>query len=184
MNYRDYKELHKRLAAENKTTSNHNKPAYIEYTRLNWQRIKRWEKQAKLSEEQVEWLKKQTNTIRWVVLTEPWCGDAAPSLPIMAKISETHPGLELEILLRDENLELMNKFLTGGAQSIPKLIQYSGNMITSWGSRPSGAAEFITDYKINHGKLDAAGREQIQQWYNQDKGHQITSELLVLLGRE
>ncbi len=63
MNYRDYKELHKRLVAENKN-HNHNKPAYLEYTRLNWQRIKRWEKQAKLSEEQVDWLKKQTNTIK------------------------------------------------------------------------------------------------------------------------
>ena len=51
MNYSDYKELHKRLVDENKTTGGHTEQAYLEYTQLNWQRIKRWEKQAKLTGE-------------------------------------------------------------------------------------------------------------------------------------
>jgi hypothetical protein len=100
----------------------------------------------------------------------------------MAKIAEIYPSLELEILLRDDNLELMNQFLTGGAQSIPKLIQYSGDTISSWGPRPEGAARMIDDYKIQNGKLDATAREQLQQWYNENKGREIISELLVLLG--
>ena len=184
MNYSDYKELHKRLVGENRTTGGHTEPAYLEYTQLNWQRIKRWEKQAKLTDQEINWLKEQKASVRWVVLTEPWCGDAAPSLPLMAKIAEIHPSLELEILLRDDNIELMNQFLTGGAQSIPKLIQYSGDTISSWGPRPEGAARMIDDYKIQHGKLDATAREQLQQWYNENKGREIVSELLVLLGRK
>ena len=184
MNYSEYKELHKRLVDENRTTGGHTEPAYLEYTQLNWQRIKRWEKQAKLTDQETDWLKQQNAPTRWVVLTELWCGDAAPSLPLMAKIAEIHPGLELEILLRDENLDLMNQFLTRGAQSIPKLIQYSRDTISSWGPRPAGAAKLIDNYKIQHGKLDATAREQLQQWYNENKGRQIISELLVLLGRK
>ena len=184
MNYSEYKELHKRLVDENKTTGGHTEPTYLEYTQLNWQRIKRWEKQAKFFDEEIDWLKEQKAPTRWVILTEPWCGDAPPSLPLMAKMAEIHPNLELEILLRDENLELMNQFLTGGAQSIPKLIQYSGGTISSWGPRPEGAAKLIHDYKMKFGKLDATAREQLQQWYNKDKGRQIISELLVLLGRK
>jgi len=184
MNYSDYKELHKRLVDENRTTGGRTEQAYLEYTQLNWQRIKRWEKQAKLTVEEKDWLKEQKVSIKWVVLTEPWCGDAAPSLPLMAKIAEIHPSLELEILLRDENIELMNQFLTGGAQSIPKLIQYSGDTISSWGPRPAGATKLIADYKMQHGKLDATAREQLQQWYNINRGRQIISELLVLLGRK
>ena len=76
MNYSEYKELHKLLVDENRTTGGNTEPAYLEYTQLNWQRIKRWEKQAKLTDQEIDWLKEQKASIRWVVLTEPWCGDA------------------------------------------------------------------------------------------------------------
>ena len=104
MNYSQYRALHTKLVAEDATTGGRTEPVYIEYTRLNLQRIKRWEKQVKLTESEREWLSKQTTPTKWVVLTEPWCGDAAPSLPIMQLIAAHHPVLELEILLRDEHL--------------------------------------------------------------------------------
>lgn len=187
MNYSQYRALHTQLVAEDATTGGHTEPSYIEYTRLNLQRIKRWEKQVKLTDSEQEWLSKQTTPIKWVVLTEPWCGDAAPSLPVIQLIAAYHPVLELEILLRDEHLDLMNHYLTDGAQSIPKLIQYtngSDRAHAHWGPRPQGAAQLIAEYKAAHGGLDASARELLQQWYNKDKGQQIIGELLTLLGWE
>lgn len=186
MNYSEYLKLHEALVAQKTTTGNRTDPAYIEYTSLNFQRIKRWQKSVRLSEEQQHWLASQPKLkVKWTVLTEPWCGDAAPSLPLMHLIAASHPGITLEILLRDENLELMNAHLTNGAQSIPKLIQTSDTSETlSWGPRPSGAAALVHNYKQQHGVFDAVGREQLQQWYNADKGRQIIEELLKLLGRK
>lgn len=186
MNYSEYFKLHEALVAQKATTGNRTDPAYIEYTSLNFQRIKRWQKSVRLSEEQQRWLASKAELrVKWTVLTEPWCGDAAPSLPLMHLIAASHPGITLEILLRDDNLELMNAHLTNGAQSIPKLIQTSDTSeALSWGPRPSGAASLVQDYKEQHGVFDAAGREQLQQWYNADKGRQIIEELLQLLGRK
>jgi hypothetical protein len=79
----------------------------------------------------------------------------------------------------------MNAHLTNGAQSIPKLIQTSeNNEVKNWGPRPIGAAALVHDYKEQNGVFDAAGRENLQQWYNSDKGRQIIDELLQLLGRK
>lgn len=186
MTYLEYFELHEQLVAQKATTNNRTDPAYIEYTLLNFQRIKRWQKVLSLTDDQLRWLDSQKELkVQWTVLTEPWCGDAAPSLPMMHLIASKHRGIQLEVLLRDQHIELMQEHLTGGAQSIPKLIQRDAQgQLTSWGPRPSGAAQLVDDYKKAHGSLDATFREQLQQWYNEDKGRQIADELLTLLGRK
>lgn len=186
MTYLEYFDLHKRLVAQKATTNNRTDPAYIAYTELNFQRMKRWQKAGRLTPEQRDWLASQKELrVHWTVLTEPWCGDAAPSLPMMQLIASHHEGITFEVLLRDEHLELMQAHLTDGAQSIPKLIQTDANgQISSWGPRPRGATALVHHYKQSHGALDEVFREQLQQWYNADKGQQIIEELLELLGRK
>ena len=58
----------------------------------------------------------------WLILTEAWCGDAAQNIPTIEKIARENDRIKTLYLLRDENLELMDKYLTGGARAIPKLI--------------------------------------------------------------
>ena len=58
----------------------------------------------------------------WLVLSEGWCGDAAQLLPVINKKAELSENIKLKVLLRDENEELMNQFLTNGGKAIPKLI--------------------------------------------------------------
>ena len=59
----------------------------------------------------------------WLVLTEAWCGDAAQSLPIINKMAEVSDNITLRLILRDENLDVMDQFLQNGrSRSIPKLI--------------------------------------------------------------
>ena len=50
------------------------------------------------------------------------CGDAAHVLPVLNKFAENDTTITLSILLRDDNEELMDRFLTNGTRSIPKLI--------------------------------------------------------------
>ena len=185
MDYQEFISLMKDLASDGETTGLEQSESYINYTSLNTRRMKRWDKTFELSEEIEKKLATLDKRIQWLVLTESWCGDAAPSLPVMNRFAEANPMISLYILLRDENPELMSQFLTEGAMSIPKLIaldEASGEVIGQWGPRPEVATAMARDYKEQYGKLSAEFREDLQRWYNADKGQKITEELLVLLG--
>jgi len=77
----------------------------------------------------------------WMVLTEPWCGDSAFLLPIIAEAAALNDDVTLRILLRDDNLDVMDQYLTDGSRSIPKLVAFSehGEERVVWGPRPESA---------------------------------------------
>ena len=78
----------------------------------------------------------------WMVLTEPWCGDSAFLLPVIAEAAALNEKVSLRILLRDDNLDIMDQYLTDGSRSIPKLVVFSedGDERLTWGPRPEDAA--------------------------------------------
>ncbi len=87
-------------------------------------------------------------------------------------------------MLRDDNEDLMNKFLTNGAMSIPKVIVIENNtskVVGSWGPRSKVATKMVMDYKQKHGKIDATFKKDLQIWYNGDKGVQIENDIVELL---
>ena len=57
-----------------------------------------------------------------LVIAEDWCGDASNTVPIIARLVDLAPGLELRVIRRDENPELMDQYLTNGSRSIPIVI--------------------------------------------------------------
>ena len=182
--YKDYRILVDKLATEGKTTGTEQKISLIEYTQLNSRRMKRWDKTFRFSEDSLEELKKSDKPALWLVITESWCGDAAPSLPIMNKISQVNNKIDLKVVLRDENEELIKHFHTNGALSIPKLIMLdptSLEVLNTWGPRPSKATQMVREFKEAHGSLTADFKENLQQWYNKDKGQNISEDLINLL---
>eukprot|EP01035_Chromulina_nebulosa_P013145 gene13145-17479_t len=95
-------------------------PKIKEYIRLNQYRMNRVEKTFTMSEKLAMQLENLQHKIYWLVLTEHWCGDASQTLPVFDKISELSNGkIELKLVYRDENPELMDKYLTNGTRSIP-----------------------------------------------------------------
>lgn len=154
------------------------------YSKLTYSRIKRLDKTLKIDENITEKVKAVTTPITWIVLTESWCGDAGQTIPVINKIAELNPNIDLKLLLRDDNDELMNAFLTNGGKAIPKLIAYdsrSKKVLNSWGPRPSEATKLVDDYKKAHGKLTPEFKKDLQVWYNEDKGKNTSEDLLKLL---
>ncbi|MDC6385129.1 thioredoxin family protein [Flagellimonas taeanensis] len=185
--YQEYRERVHRLAEEGKTTGPEQSEARINFTQLNDQRMRRWEKTFKMPEDVHEKLSKLDSKLVFLVLTESWCGDAAASLPIMDQIARKAKNIELKIVLRDENLELMDAFLTKGSRSIPKLIVLDKNkeqIVGEWGPRPSVATEMVEAFKAAHGKLTDGFKQDLQVWYNKDKGKNILGDILQLLALE
>lgn len=184
MSYQDYRTLMAQLVANESTTGNDKSEDMVNYTKLNEQRMKRWDKTIKVSESVKAELANIETKQTWLVLTESWCGDAAHVVPVFNKLSELSPNINFRVVLRDENEALMNLFLTNGGKSIPKLIlidESSNEVINTFGPRPAEATKLVVDYKAKHGQITPEIKEELQQWYNKDKGQSIISDLMSLL---
>ncbi len=182
--YKDYRNFVKELVENNSTTGNDKSEAMINYTMLNDRRMKRWDKTVKISQEIQDRIAEFNEKITWLVLTESWCGDAAHLMPVMNKIAELNNNIDFRVVLRDENDMLMNQFLTNGSKSIPKLIMIdnaSGEVINSYGPRPDKATNMVNDYKKEHGVLTPEFKEDLQRWYNKDKGQSTLKDLTAIL---
>ncbi|WP_231597426.1 thioredoxin family protein [Bacillus sp. SA1-12] len=91
-----------------------------------------------LNEDDVAFLEKlQDKQLKVIALTEDWCGDALVNNPILMKITEAS-NMEVRFLLRDQNLELMDQYLTNGtSRAIPIyiFIDQKGEEKAVWGPR-------------------------------------------------
>lgn len=115
------------------------------------------------------------------MISESWCGDAAHSVPIMNKVAELNKNIDFRIVLREENERLMNDFLTNGGKSIPKLIVYNPEtkeVENTWGPRPDEATKLHKKYK--EGDFETL-KENLQKWYNKDRGESTAEELMQLI---
>jgi hypothetical protein len=105
-------------------------------------------------------------------------------MPVMNKIAKLNDNIDLKVVLRDQNKELMNQFLTNGNKSIPKLHlidNQSDEVVNSYGPRPTDATKLVNEYKSKHGKLTPEFKEGLQKWYNKDKGQNTINDLVALL---
>jgi hypothetical protein len=143
------------------------------------------EKTVKLDPELQERLLGLDRPVHWLVLSEPWCGDAAASVPVLQLMAEASPAVELSLLLRDENLELMDRYLTDGGRGIPKLIAIDPQTLHplyTWGPRPEPAQELVRAYKANPDRESYAEFViQLQLWYAKDRGQTMQHEFLHLI---
>ena len=182
--YQEYKKIIADLLQVGKTSGAIQTEALVNYSRLNETRMHRLDKTIVINEAIISKLKAFQSHYIWLVISEGWCGDAAQLLPIFNKMSEVSDTIELKIVFRDDNENLMNLFLTDGNKSIPKLIildKNSLNVIADWGPRPKGAIELIQNYKEKFGVIDDTIKTELQMWYLQDKGLSTQKEIMELI---
>ena len=180
LSYEGYRAFVSALLTNGKATGIEQSEALTNYSLLNDKRMKRLDKTIKLSKETLQEFQKISEPKTWLVLTEGWCGDAAQSLPVLNKIAKSTDKIDLKVIFRDENLPLMDLFLTNGGRSIPKLIvlDKENNVIDSWGPRPTIASKMVADYKEKNGALDPQFKQDLQLWYNKDKGENVQADFM------
>jgi Thioredoxin len=102
--------------------------------------------QFNLNAEEKELIQKiKGNGWKTIVLTEDWCGDAMLNIPILRNIAE-EANIDIRYVLRDQNLELMDQYLTNGtARSIPIFIfiDEKGEEKAVWGPRAEEVQEIV-----------------------------------------
>ena len=183
--YAEYRKLVTDLLSEGKSTGNDQSESLTHYTTLNEARMNRLEKTIKISEETITKLQNLENHYIWLVISEGWCGDAAQILPIIDKMANvSNKKIDLRIVLRDENEELMSHYLTNGGRAIPKVIvicKEAGIVRADWGPRPKGATELMANYKKEFGVIDEKIKTDLQLWYLADKGISVQEELVQIM---
>jgi hypothetical protein len=183
INYDAYLQLSALLVKEERTSGPNQSEAYVYYTKLNFQRMKRLNKTIEVPERIIAILKEKAANWTWVILTEPWCGDAAQCVPVIEKLALSAGNIQTLYLLRDEHPEVMDAYLTNGGRSIPKLIclDKTGKELFTWGPRPAVIQEVMNRLKAEGITEIATIVEQIQKAYNEDKQAGIYSEFERLL---
>lgn len=186
MIYKEYREKVEELFSYGKSTSPEHKENLVAYSGLNIHRMHKWDKHFKVSNEVEPILKQIEEREVWLVISEGWCGDAAHILPVINKLAEASENVSLKIVLRDENIELMDQFLTNGARSIPMLIrlrQQDLQVKDTWGSRPREAQELVMTLK-SAGKSKEEVSEAVQLWYARNRGKSLEAELAGLIAMD
>lgn len=182
--YLEYRELVTRLISEGKSTGHSQTEDLLKYSQLNETRMNRLEKTIVVPNEISEKLNALPKNYIWLTLTEGWCGDAAQIIPILHKMDEASSKIDLRLVLRDDNDDLMQLFLTNGSKSVPKVIildKDTKEVVATWGPRPEPARKLIADYKAKNGVVDEPIKIELQKWYLHDKGLTTMNEFVEVL---
>jgi Thioredoxin len=116
-----------------------------------------------------------------LILAEDWCGDASNIVPVLARLAEASHTLDLRILRRDENADLMDAHLTGTSRSIPVVIVLDTDYCECgwWGPRPAELQSWFVDHGRQLPRLDRY--REIRRYYARDHGRTTLEEVVALL---
>ena len=145
-----------------------------------------WEaiyKRARLSDSSRERAAKLTGHWHMLVLNEDWCGDSVNILPYISRLEECCDNIDMRILSRDLNRDLMDQHLTGASRSIPVAIVYDLDFVERgwWGARPGPLQEWVMSEGLALPRPDRY--RHIRTWYARDRGETVVSELLTIMER-
>jgi hypothetical protein len=180
LSYEDYRDHIDELLAQGKVTGPQQSESLAEYTKLNVARMKRIDKTIEVLPEVEHVIKSIEKPQTWIVITEGWCGDAAQIVPVFNALAKLNDKINLQLVLRDDNLELMDQYLTDGkSRSIPKLIVAEADTlqeIFNWGARPKVLQDKVDEMKANNVSFDEI-KEMLHGWYAKDKTFSTQKEL-------
>jgi|SRR5690625_479485 len=116
--------------------------------------------------------------VRAIVLAEVWCGHCMLDIPILLRIAE-QANIPVKFLPRDENLELMDQYLTNEKRYIPIVIfiDEEGNELAKWGPMAPEIEEYVATLKEDVPAKEAPGYKEAFQKYVTTIGETFTTDL-------
>ena len=112
--------------------------------------------------------------VRYLIcISEDWCWDAANTVPVVGKLCEATEDIELRVLRRDENLEVMDCYLTNGTRSIPVLIVLDPDFqeLGHWGPRPQAMQAWAKEHRPGMEKSEFY--TALRKLYVKDRGESV-----------
>jgi hypothetical protein len=157
---------------------------FIEKAEANQELWRSMRRRAQAPADLVERIRSLTARRHLLVLSEDWCGDAVNTVPYLARLAEAVPQLDLRVLERDQNLDLMDAHLTGTARAIPvaMVLDEEYRELGWWGSRPEPLQRWVKSEEAQQLSKDDRYQE-MRRWYARDQGRTTLEEIARLLER-
>lgn len=184
LSYSEYQQFVADLAKAGKSSGGHEEPVYTRGTWKNDQLMTTVPVATELLEESKAAMSR-ARPMTWIVLTESWCSDAHNVIPVLQAMAMEAKDVDIRLVLRDENLDFMDQYLTNGGRSIPKLIaidKTTQQELFTWGPRPKTLQDIAVALKKSKEPFAKVARE-IQSWYDADKGKSIQQEIISSLNK-
>jgi hypothetical protein len=184
ISYEQYYALTNDIVASPAPAAPYNEPKMLKYTADNYDRMTRINREIAIDQKLYNLMDSLTEDWLWVVLSEPWCGDASQTVPAMAAIAACSGHVDLKILLRDANLDVMDAYLTNNGRSIPKLVcvrKADMEELGIWGPRPAPLQIVVNRYKDAADMSMTQKINMVHEWYDIDKSAIIQEEFIQLI---
>jgi hypothetical protein len=173
------------LASRHDTTGTEKSTDRIEATRLNAARMSRIYKTVRLNAGLTDAMRSIDKPMIWLLILESWCGDGAQTAPVIARAAALSPLVSLKVILRDDNPDIMDKYLTDGKRSIPKLVFFdTGTLgeLSLWGPRTQFIQSAFLSYKSENPGLDHAQlMKELHSLYAKDQTLSLQLELEAIV---
>lgn len=157
---------------------------FVEGAQVNQELWRAMTKRAQVPAELLSRLEPLPQPRYLLVLLEDWCGDAVNTVPVLDRLASEVVGLELRVLERDQNQDLMDAHLSGTSRSIPvvMVLDQEFREIGWWGSRPEALQTWVDSEEAQ--ALSAQDRyREIRRWYARDHGRTTLAEVVALINR-
>lgn len=141
-----------------------------------WQRVAA---AVQLDKTMMQSIKKFNRPVVWLIITEPWCGDANANLPIWLAVAQQCPHITVRVVLRDQNILLIDQYLTNGGRAIPKLVcidEQTKRDLGTWGPRPQALQNHIPTIRNRYPDFKDY-LSVVDQWYADDKNKSLMAEI-------
>lgn len=153
------------------------------YYELGLRRMNRVLDAYKPDENHTAMLKAKNFSGRILIISEPWCGDASTTVPVLNAFFE-NAGVQVRVFLRDDDQSLINSFLTNGSQSIPKVLILNDDFSVKnvWGPRPAFGNELLEKFRQDpHAYPRETFYSDLQVYYAKNRGRDVIEEIINLL---
>jgi hypothetical protein len=176
-----YQDFFEKVSNKEIVEAPYDEDTFFLYTEANFKRSVKIRNKVELDKKLYNELNEGTENWTWILITEPWCGDASFIQPVIEAICIAG-NIDLKIALRDKEEDLMNAYLTNGGKSIPKLVVIDENFqeVFHWGPRPAELQQLIKDL-LNSGGSNDEKLKLAHVWYRKHGNETIQKELLGLI---
>ena len=102
---------------------------YVDHMSVNRERFVAALDETTIGPEDTRLLARLGTVRRVLVLSEDWCGTCLAHVPYVAKLVEGDPRIEMRLFPRDQNLDVMDRYLKKGLyRSIPVFVFFDEQM--------------------------------------------------------
>jgi len=138
---------------------------YLDQMGTNKEKFLEFIREVKIRPGDREVLRKLGKKLNVLVITEDWCGDALYNFPVLAKLVEGNPNIEMRVFLRDRSPDLMDQYLNQGLyRSIPVFAFFDEKMneLARFIERPPKVTEVIEKKMLEVRR--ALRAEHVEEW--------------------